>query len=144
MKYTCTKEIPICEFYERGECHNMEDCALANPKPEHLKMAYVAHPFLGKTENVADVEIVILKLLKLYPDMTFYSPLNATGFFYFELSYEDGMEHCFEALRRCDELWLCEGWEKSTGCNLEVDFAKEHNIPIYVIKADYSLEVLNG
>lgn len=99
-----------------------------------MKMIYIAHPFQGKPENVADAEQTILKLLKLYPDTTLYSPLHATGFFYFELSYELGMEHCFEALRRCDELWLCEGWENSTGCNLEVEFAIAHNIPIRFIK----------
>ena len=29
MKYKCSKEIPICEFYNNGECINMEDCAHA-------------------------------------------------------------------------------------------------------------------
>jgi len=26
MTYICTAEAPQCEFYERGECHNVEDC----------------------------------------------------------------------------------------------------------------------
>lgn len=101
-----------------------------------MKMVYIAHPFGGKQENVAHVEQIILKLLKKYPDVTFYSPLHSTGFFYHELSYEDGMEHCFEALRRCDELWLCDGWRGSKGCNLEVEFALAHDIPIRYIFND--------
>lgn len=109
-----------------------------------MKVIYIAHPFLGKQENVVDAEIIILKLLKLYPDTVFLSPLHATGFYYFEMSYEDGMEHCFEMLKRCDELWLCDGWETSKGCNLEVGYAEELGMPIYHIKNDYSLEVHNG
>ena len=106
-----------------------------------MKMAYVAHPFLGKPENVADAERIILKLLKLYPDVVFLSPLHATGFYYFALSYELGMEHCFEMLKRCDELWLCDGWEDSRGCKFEVEFAKEHNIPICYVACHKIQEV---
>ena len=113
-----------------------------------MKLAYIAHPFQGKPENVADAELVILKLIKQFPDATFYSPLHATGFFYFEMTYEKGMEHCFEALGRCDELWLCEGWKRSRGCNLEAAYAKNNGIPIYELKGDkkngFVLEVYNG
>ena len=63
------------------------------------KVIYIAHPFLGKPENVQKVEKIILKLIEQYPDYTFYSPLYATGFFYFK-SYEEGMKDC--ALRCCD------------------------------------------
>ena len=98
-----------------------------------MKMIYIAHPFQGKQENVEDAEKIILELIKRFPDVTFYSPLHATGFFYHALPYLEGMEHCYEALGRCDELWLCEGWEESKGCNLEVAFAKGRNIPIMYI-----------
>ena len=99
-----------------------------------MKMVYIAHPFGGKQENVADAEQIILHLLKQFPDITFYSPLHATGFFYFALSYEKGMEHCFEALSRCDELWLCDGWETSRGCQLEKAWAEKRDIPIRFLK----------
>lgn len=98
-----------------------------------MKMVYIAHPFQGKQENVADAEQVILKLLKLCPNTVFLSPLHATGFYYFAMSYEDGMEHCFEMLKRCDELWLCEGWQKSEGCNLEMAYADRLGMPIKYI-----------
>ena len=84
-----------------------------------MKLVYLAHPFLGKPENV-----------------------EATGFFYFEMSYERGMAHCFEALRRCDELWLCRGWEESRGCKMEVDYARRIGMPIKVIGEDYETETL--
>lgn len=93
------------------------------------KLVYVAHPFQGKPENVQNVEKIILQLIKLYSDYTFLSPLHATGFYYFEKTYEEGMRDCIEILIRCDELWLCHGWEQSKGCNIEYNYAKEHGIP---------------
>ena len=47
------------------------------------------------------------------------------------------MEHCYEALKRCDELWLCKGWEESRGCNMEKAYAIEHNIPIHYCDDKY-------
>ncbi|MGL4368742.1 MAG: DUF4406 domain-containing protein [Spirochaetota bacterium] len=93
-----------------------------------MKLVYLAHPFLGIPENVEDAQNIILKLLHKYPDVSFYSPLHATGFFYFNMSYAQGMQHCFEALRRCDELWLCRGWEESRGCKMEVDYARSLSV----------------
>ena len=95
-----------------------------------MKLIYIAHPFGGNQENVEKAQLIITKLLHKHPDCTFYSPLHATGFFYSQLTYLDGMEHCFEALSRCDELWLCEGWKDSRGCNMEYGFAKAKGIPI--------------
>ena len=98
-----------------------------------MQLIYIAHPYGGKQENVNKVQSIILDRALKLTDHTFYSPLHTTGFLYEELSYLDGMEHCFEALSRCDELWLCEGWEKSRGCNLEYAFAKGKGIPIELI-----------
>ena len=108
-----------------------------------MKVAYIAHPFGGKQENVKDVELIILKLLPLYPDYTIYSPLHCTGFFYFAVSYVAGMEHCFEFLKRADELWLCKGWEESTGCRMEAEYAVAHGIPINFIMDGGELKRLN-
>ena len=98
-----------------------------------MRMIYIACPFDGKQENIDKVQAIILDLALKLSDHTFYSPLHATGFLYEELSYLDGMEHCFEALGRCDELWLCEGWQDSRGCNMEYAFAKGKGIPIELI-----------
>lgn len=98
-----------------------------------MKIAYIAHPFEGKRKNVRKVERIIKGLLPQYPDYVFYSPLHATGFYYHDVPYQLGMEHCFEFLKRADELWLCEGWQRSRGCNMEYEYAKEHGIPIFEI-----------
>lgn len=97
------------------------------------KVIYVAHPFMGKPENVKKVEDIIIQLIKLYPDYTFYSPLHSTGFLYFAKTYEEGMKDCIEMLSRCDELWLCEGWEESKGCNIEYNWCKEHYKPTTLV-----------
>jgi hypothetical protein len=94
------------------------------------KVVYIAHPFQGKAENIKRVENIIIGLVHKHPDIVFYSPLHATGFYYFEKTYEEGMNDCIEILRRCDELWLCLGWENSTGCNLEKKYAEAKGIPI--------------
>ena len=98
-----------------------------------MKLIYIAHPFGGEQENVEKVEKIIKGLLHKHPDCTFYSPLHATGFMYSQLTYLDGMEHCFEALSRCDELWLCGSWQDSRGCNMEYGFAKAKGMPVKFI-----------
>lgn len=98
-----------------------------------MKLIYLAHPYGGDPANVEKVEQIIKKLLHRFPALTFYSPLHALGFVYSQLTYMDGMEHCFEALSRCDELWLCAGWEHSRGCNMEYAYAKGKGMPIKFI-----------
>jgi hypothetical protein len=98
-----------------------------------VKIAYVAHPFLGKRSNVRKVEKIIKRLLPKYPGYVFYSPLHATGFYYHDVPYQLGMEHCLTLLSKADELWLCEGWQQSRGCNMEVRFARDNGIPIFEI-----------
>ncbi len=98
-----------------------------------MRIAYIAHPFEGKRKNVRKVERIIKGLLPLYTGYTFYSPLHATGYMYDMMPYEQGMRHCFEFLNRADELWLCEGWQRSRGCNMEVRFVRDNGIPIFEI-----------
>lgn len=98
-----------------------------------MKLIYIAHPFGGLKENVDAVEKIVKGLIHKHPDCTFYSPLHATGFFYSQLTYLDGMEHCFEVLSRCDELWLCGSWQDSRGCNMEYGYAKAKGIPVKFI-----------
>jgi hypothetical protein len=95
-----------------------------------MKLIYLAHPFSGKQENVEKAERILRRLMREYPDYVFYSPLHATGYYYHDVPYDVGMEHCLEILRRCDELWLCEGWENSRGCGIEYSYARGTGIPI--------------
>lgn len=98
-----------------------------------MRTIYISHPFGGEQENVEKVKKIIKGLKRKHPDYIFHSPLYATGFFYNELSYLVGMRHRFEALSRCDELWLCGNWQDSKGCCMEYGFAKAKGMPIKFI-----------
>jgi len=95
-----------------------------------MKKVYVAHPYGGKEENKQNVESIIRKLTRENPDTFFISPIHATGFLYTDVSYEHGMQYCFELLKMCDELLLCPGWQNSRGCNLEKPYAESLGIPV--------------
>lgn len=93
---------------------------------------YIAHPFLGKQKNKRKVEKIILKLIKIYPDYLFVSPIHCTGFYYFKKPYEEGMKDCYKLLEMCDQVWLFGEWYNSRGCRLELDYAGRHGIPAIV------------
>lgn len=95
-----------------------------------MKRVYVAHPFKGDDKNREKVEELIKGFVKEDSDTLYVSPLHATGFLYNEMSYENGMDHCFELLGLCDELWLCGDWRSSKGCNMEYAFALGRGIDI--------------
>lgn len=95
-----------------------------------MKRAYVAHPYAGKEGNKKSVEEIIKFLSINNPETVYFSPIHAFGYLYNDVSYKKGIEYCFEFLKSCDELILCEGWKSSRGCNLEKKFAEDHGIPI--------------
>ena len=57
------------------------------------------------------------------------------GFCIANLTYLGRHGHCFEALSRCDELWLCGVGRDSRGCNMEYGFAnaKGKGIPLSLL-----------
>ncbi|HBG38941.1 MULTISPECIES: DUF4406 domain-containing protein [Clostridium] len=95
-----------------------------------MKKVYVAHPYNGLEQNKKDVENIIKNLVTANPNIAFISPIHTFGYLYDYVSYEKGMEYCFEVLKNCNELLLCIGWENSRGCKMEKEFAEEHNIPV--------------
>lgn len=99
-----------------------------------MTMVYLAHPCGGDESNIKDAEQLVKQLIHKYPERVFLSPLQATGFYYGDISYIEGMKHCVEMLSRCDELWLCKGWQDSKGCCMEWAIATAKEIPIYEVE----------
>lgn len=100
------------------------------------KLVYICHEFGGKQENVEKVTKLVRSLIKAYPDICFLSPIHATGFFYHDLSYEEGMEYCLTLLDMCDEMWTFGTKSMSKGCMIEKKYCKRYKIPI-VERGDY-------
>lgn len=88
-----------------------------------MKRVYVAHPYSGLEENKQKVEELIKRLVKMYDDIVFYSPIHSFGYLYESTEYIQGMNMCLNLLKACDELWLCGDWENSTGCMMEYSYA---------------------
>lgn len=95
-----------------------------------MKTVYVAHPFGGLQENADHAEATLKRLYAEHPNVLYISPIHATGFIYDENDYVNGMDYCLELLSRCDELYLCHGWETSRGCLMERSFAMGREMPI--------------
>lgn len=91
-------------------------------------MIYICHKYGGKEENKNRVEQIIKDLIKRYPEHTFISPIHTFGFLYNDVSYDKGMEYCYNLLSKCDEMWICS--ERSKGVELEIQFCKRNNIEI--------------
>lgn len=106
-----------------------------------MRLIYLAHPYGGNERNVEDAEQMVKRLVKKFPETVFLSPLQATGFYYNDIPYIQGMEHCLEMLSRCDELLLCSdyqggSWQNSKGCMMEYAFAVAKDIPISELCSD--------
>lgn len=99
-----------------------------------MKLVYLAHPYGGDEKNVTDAMQLVRRLVKNFPGRVFLSPLQATGFYYDDIPYLIGMEHCLTMLDKADELWLCKGWQDSKGCCMEWAVAKIKGIPIFEVE----------
>lgn len=99
---------------------------------------YVSHPLRGSApyteekvkENIQKVT-EICQSISENPQVIPFSPIHT--FAYMDpLKYDQdiAMQHCFALLSSCDELWVFGDWETSTGCKMEVEYAKRSDIPI--------------
>ena len=98
---------------------------------------YVSGKYTGKTpketnKNIAEAKAVAIELWN--KGFTALCPhLNTANFEDSEChaTYKDYLRGDIELLSRCDAMVLCKGWQESNGALLEVEFAKNNNIPIY-------------
>ena len=86
---------------------------------------YLAHPYGLDSHNY-------FKAVKLETELLYEDPMlhifNAVRYFshYRDMLQEnDILERCIDTLLRCDEVWVAKGWEKSTGCKIEIKAAED-------------------
>lgn len=89
---------------------------------------YCAHSFGGDPikKNTAAKKIRKLQMHDKFN--TYISPIHTFGFMYNDLSYEEGMELCYDLLTICDVLVVCS--MPSKGVILEIEMAEKLDMPI--------------
>lgn len=117
---------------EMDYCTDMMLRRIANREPV---VAYMAHPYGGKAENIEKACDMAGKLAELHPHMAIINPLdNFRHLAYFgDLAYfgeSDILELEKQVLVRCDVLIMTGDWRASPGCMGEFSFAYHHGIPI--------------
>lgn len=105
-----------------------------------MKLVYVAGPFRGPNhwaiwQNVMHAAELALEVWKLgavaiCPHMNTFPYQGAAP-------DEVWLEGDLEILSRCDALITTDNWENSIGAKAEVDFATDHQIPVF-----YSIDSL--
>lgn len=99
---------------------------------DNSKLCYMSHPYTSfgdKAQNKVQ-SIIIATALSHFNKLNILNPIG----FLPELSDEAAMAKCRDLYNACDVVILCEGWEQSTGCNQEYQWALEDGKPIYIAK----------
>lgn len=65
----------------------------------------------------------------VYYEANVINPLDLKGI-HFDVSHEEAMKICFEALKDCTHIYMLRDWKESKGAMMEHDFAIENNIKI--------------
>ena len=98
-----------------------------------IKVIYIAGAFRAKTQwgimqNVRKAEDASLKLWK--QGYAVICPHTMTQHFQNECPDRDWLDGCLELLRRCDAIYLVDGWQQSEGSLGEYKLAQELGIVI--------------
>ena len=100
---------------------------------KYKKAIYISHPFGGKKENLQSIEKIMKILVKKMPNYIFVSPVGAFGFEYDYTSYEQGLGKCLWLLDKCDEMLVFGDYTKSIGCQEEIKYCEENDIPYSIV-----------
>lgn len=104
------------------------------------KKIYVSHGYGNDDYKLYQSDRIVLYLMKEHPDCLFFHPLRACGWCYNDIPYDDGLNYCLDFLSMADEMWVCPGWEDSTGCKGEIKYCRTHGIPIKFLNTFYEVE----
>lgn len=100
-------------------------------------LIYIASPYSGKNyfeieRNINKAAEIGSKLLRrgwnvFIPHLNF----NHGELWGLNFEHEDWLKLDLDILKRCDAIYLCEGWNESKGCQKEFHYAYKNNITIY-------------
>jgi len=105
------------------------------------KLVYLAGPYVHedkkvmakrfKTFSKVAGKLMATKDVYVFSHITHGHPIDMTAKFpsFFWLTFSIGM------LEKCDEMYILdiEGWQDSVGVKAEIEYAREHNIPIKMV-----------
>lgn len=98
------------------------------------KKVYISHAFGGKRKNIRDVEKILKKMIKEYPNYLFISPIHTFSFEYHTDDYYYGLSKCLSLLDFCDEIWVTgKNYKTSLGVLEEISYAEKKKIPIKIL-----------
>lgn len=97
-------------------------------------VVYIAGPYRAKTErevmlNIRRAESIALAVWQA--GMVALCPHMNTAFFGGACDDATWLAGDLELLRRCDAVLLVPGWEESSGTIAEIEFARQHGIPVF-------------
>lgn len=111
---------------ETDYCTDMMLRRIANREPV---VAYMAHPYGGKAENIEKACDMAEKLADHHPRMAIINPLDNFRYLAY-FGERDILAREKQVLERCDVLIMTGDWKTSPGCMGEFSFAYNHGIPI--------------
>lgn len=111
------------------------------------KVIYVAGPYRADSEwqvvqNIRRAEEAAMKLWRA--GWVVICPHKNTAFFGGYLLEEVILQGDLELLRRCDAIFMVEGWESSLGAKRECGFAVDHDIPVIETGYEAAARVLKA
>lgn len=102
----------------------------------HIPMIYISHPYRAETEaeqeaNRQRSRTITARLMRMYPDMIFFNPLDAMQAAAGILSEDTIVEHCAWFVDKSDAIIMTGDWKQSHGCAREFLEARNKKIPLY-------------
>ncbi len=99
-----------------------------------MKIVYIAGPFRADTawgieQSVRQAEACALHVAEVGAMPL--CPHTNTRFFHGLLTDEFWLVGTLELLRRCDAIYLCPGWERSSGARAEETEARRLNLDVF-------------
>ena len=107
-------------------------------------MIYCAHEYGGNPENKRNAEIIIKAMQKQDTANCYVSPIHCFGFLYDDLSYDAGMELCYDLLTVCDKLMVLSGPSEGVLREVRLALALGMEVEYYGTEAIRTKDIMDG